>query len=444
MSTNSRIIGLSTESLQSVDEINRFNERSDEAQEIISQKPDFTEKWALIIFLFILLLGLIGTWFFRYPDIISTRAVLTGNDVPKEIIPLQAGRLTKLFVQNNQQIHKGDMIVWIEGAGNTQEVLDLSEELQYETKLSSEGITVDLPKIFSRKFKYLGELQTAYQAFITSLQQFNDYRSNGFYAKRKVFLNKDISSLENMIKKEEEQKKQIEMDKEPAINTSEINDYLLKGKDNSPGDYAKNIYLNRKTIIPQLDANIISCQIQIREKQKEINQLNHDVLQQKIIFEQTLNTLESTVDDWIRKHTLQAPVDGTVVFVLPLHQNQYVEQGKILALINPKGTKLYAEIKLTQNNFGKVDTGMQVQLRFDSYPYQEVGFVKGTLNYISTITVDSVFLGTIRLDNGLLTNQQRKIQYKSGLKAQAIIITKNMRLLQRLYYNLVKSISVKN
>lgn len=85
---------------------------------------------------------------------------------------------------------------------------------------------------------------------------------------------------------------------------------------------------------------------------------------------------------------------------------------------------------------------MQVQLRFDAYPYQEAGFVKGKLDYISSISSDSGFYATVRLENGLETNLKNKIHYKNGLKAQAIVITKNRRLLQRMYYSIIKATSV--
>nr|WP_262915615.1 HlyD family secretion protein [Niabella ginsengisoli] len=144
----------------------------------------------------------------------------------------------------------------------------------------------------------------------------------------------------------------------------------------------------------------------------------------------------------MRQYTLQAPVDGQITFILPVQKNQHIEQGKLLGYVNPPDSKYYAEIKLAQYNFGKVDTGMKVQLRFDAYPYQETGFVPGTLNYISKVAIDSGFVGTVRLDKGLTTNQQKALPYKPGLKAQALIITKDQRLLERLYYNIVKSTSL--
>jgi len=119
-----------------------------------------------------------------------------------------------------------------------------------------------------------------------------------------------------------------------------------------------------------------------------------------------------------------------------------LQAGKLLGYINPIDSHFYAETTLPQYNFGKIDTGLSVQLRFDAYPYQEMGFVEGSIDYISNVPSDSGFLTTIRLHRGLVTNNNKRIPYKSRLKAQAIVITKTMKLAERLYYNMVKSTSI--
>lgn len=436
---------LSQEDLLSANLSQKLLERSEEAQEIISRKPDFFEKWALIIFSLLLILLLIGTWFVKYPDIIEANGMLSGYNAPKEIMPLRSGRLTKLSVENNSRVNKGDVIGWIESTANPGEVLNLSENLDNAIGLLNKKQAAGVSSLFALRHEQLGELQTSYQTFISALQQYNDYIVNGFYEKRKQLLYSDMQSLQAMKSKSSEQKDLQQEDNSLSKKSFEMNDILLKEKVISEEEYrkAKSQYVAKQMAIPQYEANIISHETQIRDKQKEIDQLNHDIIQQQITFEQALHTLKSNVDEWIRSYIIQSPIEGTVVFAQPLQQNQIVEQGKVLGYINPPDTKYYAEVKLAQNNFGKVDTGMQVQLRFDAYPYQENGFIAGTLNYISNVAVDSSFIGTVRLDNGLVTNQNNKIPYKYGLKARALIITKDMRLLERMYYNIVKATSMK-
>ena len=82
-----------------------------------------------------LLLLITATWFIKYPEIIQGSAVLTGDNAPKEIVPKQSGRLTALFVKNNQQVKQGDIIGWLESNAATQAVIDLSKKLESSTEL---------------------------------------------------------------------------------------------------------------------------------------------------------------------------------------------------------------------------------------------------------------------------------------------------------------------
>ena len=420
-----------------------FHERSNEAQEIISRKAGFVEKWALLLFMCILLLLICGTWFIKYPDIIETGGTLTGDNAPKEIVALQTGRLIELFVQNGEKVSKCEMIAWLESTANTQEVIDLSHQLDSSIVLMEKGNPENISKLFNNHYQNLGELQAPYQVFNTALQQYNDYLVNGFYVRRKQMLLKDMQTLQQMDASIENQKVLTKQDEDSSAKSLKMNKYLSDQKIISAEEYRteNSKYLGKQMAIPQLNANLLSNQNQQRDKLKELEQLEHDVSQQKIIFEQALQTLKSSVDDWLHKYTIQSPLNGTVFFTVPLQKNRFIEQGKLLGYINPKDSRYYVELYLPQNNFGKVTVGMPVQLRFDAYPYQEVGFVKGTLNYISPIATDSGFLATVNLTNGLATNLKNNVQYKNGLKAQALVITKNMRLLNRLYYSFVKGTS---
>ncbi|MGF7078477.1 HlyD family efflux transporter periplasmic adaptor subunit [Mucilaginibacter sp. UYCu711] len=144
----------------------------------------------------------------------------------------------------------------------------------------------------------------------------------------------------------------------------------------------------------------------------------------------------------IENTELRAPIDGKLSFNIPVHENSYLKAGTLLAYVIPENANYYAQIVLPQNNFAKMDTGLRVQLRLDAYPYEEWGFLDGTIAYIAGVPSDAGFLATIRLNNSLMTNDKKKLSVKNGLKAQAMIVTKDMRLLQRFYYGFVKSTSI--
>lgn len=82
----------------------------------------------------------------------------------------------------------------------------------------------------------------------------------------------------------------------------------------------------------------------------------------------------------------------------------------------------------------------QVLLNFSSYSFEEYGSVKGAFDFISNIPTDSGYIAKVTLPKGLHTNYKKQVQYREGLIAQGEIITKNMRLLERFYYNMLKNI----
>jgi HlyD family secretion protein len=420
--------------------------RSELTQEILSHKPSFVEKWALHLFLGILFLLISASWFIRYPDIITARATLTTIDGPKEIIPRASGRLVKLFVGNGDVIHKDQVIAWIENPGDHNQVLELAKLLDSAMVCLNAGHEDNFSNLFNRRYNNLGEVQQGYQQFIASWQQFNDYMVNGFYLGKKNRVLHDMQTLENTRKTIEVQKKLNDQDIKIAEETYKMNKELADEKILSKEEFraAESKFLNKQMSIQQLDASLLANEAQKSEKLKELDLLDHNFSQQRVVFRQALTSLKSLVDDWKIKYVLSSPIDGKAFFSIPIQESRFVTQGGLLGYIVPDDSRYYIEANIGQNNFGKIDTGMAVQLRFDAYPYQEMGFVRGTLNYVSSIASDSGILATIRLDNGLVTNSRRTLTYKNGLKANALVITKNIRLLQRLYYNMTKFTSADN
>lgn len=65
-----------------------------------------------------------------------------------------------------------------------------------------------------------------------------------------------------------------------------------------------------------------------------------------------------------------------------------------------------------------VKIGQEVQFRFQAYPFEKFGVVKGAISYISLHTTDSGFQAKETLPNGLTTNCNKSIQYWHGLSAQ--------------------------
>ena len=418
-------------------------QRSEVMQEIVSDKPGFLIRWGNIFFLFILILIGIACWFIKYPDTVQATAKLTSINAPKPVLSLIDGKLIKLSITENQLVRKGQILGYIESTANHEEVLMLASNLDTVQVMLSSGRADQIEKYFSSTTTLLGELQTSYQIFLQAFLSFENYLSDGFYLKKRTMLLKDKSNLLKLYNNLNQQRELQEQDLALIQKTFDANESLKKDNVISDFDYRneQSKLINKKLSLPQIKSAIISNESQQTEKEKEIMELENTIVQQQLVFQQALNTFKSQVDDWKRKYTLIAPIGGQVAFASFIQENQQLQASQTICFINPENSRYFVEITIPQSNFGKVAVGQQVLLKFQSYPFQEYGSVMGKIEFISHIPGENGYLAKVILINGLTTTYRKQIQYRDGLLANAEIVTKDMRLLERFYYNIVRQMA---
>lgn len=421
---------------------NTFLEYGNEIEEIISNKPPLIVRWGTVYFLFVMLLMVLICWIVQYPDIVTSKAKLTSINAPKEVVTKTNGKLTRLFVKEGEEVKAGMVLGYMESIAKPEEVFYLSDRIDTINDLVNQNEIERLPGFINTAYQNLGELQKPYQIFLQSFLSFRNYIGNGFYLHKKDLLQKDIVFLKKTYENILQQKTLNTQDLELSQRTFDANESLKNDKVISDLEYRteKSKLISKKLTLPQINSSLISNEEQQNEKQKEMVELESAIAQQKNIFIQAVNTLKSEINDWKKKYILTAPVDGKVRFATLLQQNQQLPENKIICFVNPAGTAYFAEVYIPQTNFGKVNFGQKVLLKFSSYPYQEYGSVIGKIDFISNIPTDSGYLAKVTLPYGLKTTHQKEVQFREGLQAQGEVITKNMRLLQRFYYSLVKQV----
>lgn len=413
-------------------------------REIIGRPPSWFVRWGNMMIAFFLMSLFVISVIISYPEIVPGTAVLSGSNIPKEVIVNQPGKIVRLFFNSNDSVKQGQVLAWIESSAEPNKVLELSTKIDTSIDYLNTNQESRIKELLLKNYNQLGELQGPYQVFISAWQQFNDYYINGYYEKKKQMFYAEISTYKSIQSQILNQKSNLEKDDELAKETFKMYETLFQEKVISLEEYrqAQSSLLNKSLTVPQKQVDRLTHEALIQSKLDEIAQLNHDIEQQQIIFKQALFKFKNDIEQWKQKYIIKSPSNGIIITPMPIQENQHIQQGTLIAYINSPDTKYYLELKLTQNSFGKVKVGMKVQLRFNAYPYQEMGYVPGIINYISDISTDSVFRGTIVLPKNLTTNLHKQLQYRSGLQAQALVITKDMSILKRLYYSLVKTTSL--
>jgi len=84
---------------------------------------------------------------------------------------------------------------------------------------------------------------------------------------------------------------------------------------------------------------------------------------------------------------LRAPVAGRVA-ALPVRVGESVAPRSLQVAILPEGSRLEAELFVPTRAAGFIRTGQEVRLRFDAFPFQTFGSVKGEISRISRTIFD--------------------------------------------------------
>jgi len=421
--------------------IEELSDSDEPIKELLGKVPSIVVRWGntfiLIFFISITIISII----IKYPESIITSARLVATNKPKPIIANFSGKLVSFSVKEDDAVKKGDHIGYIESIANRKQVLSLYKSIDSVIHKVTSGQNIDISLIInSGQYNNLGELQEAFQVFSQNYTTFKNYVPGSLVDKQRKMLTAEIASLNNSIGNIRIEKDLLNEDLKLANETFDATESLREKKVISNLEYRteKSKMLSKKLSAQQVDANILTMQRELSSRQKEIIGLENDMSNQNFQFLSSLRTLKSQVEDWIKKFVLVAPIDGKITYKDFIQVNQYIQINDIVCYVNPEENKYYVETFIPQSNFGKVEIGQKALLRFPSYPYQEFGAVVGKVDFISKIGVDSGYLSKIKLPDHLVTTYNKEIKHKDGLVTNVEIVTKDMRLIERFYYNVLK------
>lgn len=407
---------------------------SDEVMEIVSYRPHWIVRKGNSIFFIILFLLSTLTFFIKYPDVINAPARLSALNPPKAVTARKEGKLLKLFVSNGQQVTKGRQLGYIESTTDYGEVMQLQLWIDKTINAIQAGNYNTINTLPPPGLKNLGPLQISFQEFQNQLQLTRQTLANGYFSKKSNALYKDLQYISDLKKNAYQQQHLLEADQQ--LQQKELQAYESLAKDKVIAPLELNQYkskmIAKEQSLKQVNTLLTNSDISSHGKQKEILDVKKQVADQQQNFNSALLNLKSIIEEWAEQYVLVAAEDGKVIFIKTLHENELISNGQNLFYIQPEQSEFYVEITASQNGFGKIKSGQKVMLKLDSYPSEEYGTVAGIIDHIADIPNNDSFLIHVSLPRGLQTNYGKNVFYKTGLKAQADIITDNRLLFDRL------------
>jgi len=418
--------------------LNNTDLNSDEIQDIITAVPSWILQWGTIILFSIMSLIVISSAFIKYPDIVKTELKINSLNAPKAIYVKQNGKIVSLLVKEGALVKRNSLLAFIESTASHKDVLVMNNELIRVSEILNKG---EVPKNLSLKNWKLGELQGAYQNFYQQYLQYVSTKSGGYYINKKKYLQRDLAEVQ-LLRNQIILQKRIKEQEYRNIER-EFDSYMKLYKKGvvSLSEYKQqeNKYLSGKYPLQQNDTELLNNNSIYLAKQKEILDLNHTIEDEKAKFVQSLDNMITETGSWISKYIISAPIDGRVSYAGVVQENQTVNLGQEIFVINPDNTDFFGELQIPQYSMGKVRVGQRTLVKMRSFPHEQYGMIEGRINYISDVAFrDSIFIAKITFEKFDKKVDDHQIILKNGMQADVDIITQDATILQRVSRNFLK------
>ncbi|OFX84536.1 MAG: hypothetical protein A2W99_02645 [Bacteroidetes bacterium GWF2_33_16] len=410
--------------------------RSNDVQEILSRPPKWIVRWGITIIILVVLIIIIGSWFFKYPDIITAKIVLTTENPPAPIVAKTSGKIQNLFVSDLQKVEKHQVLAMIENPANYTDLKNLIEKLdQFNTGSQFNTIVITS---FSENLN-LGNIQPHYADFIRNISEYKKINQMNYHQKKINLLKNEILHYRkyagNLKVQNELQLKEYNL----MINQFKRDSTLYAQQLISDAEFekSKSALFSKQFSCEQSSISITNAEIQIQNIEQNIAELElqeeKQLSDKSIVIKQSYENLIAAIDAWKYQYVLVAPTNGKVTFNRFWNENQTIKSGETVMTIIPENEgSIVGKVQLSFQGVGKVKTNQEVNIRFDNYPYMEFGMVKGIVKSISMAPDNNFYTAEIYLPNGLNTFYNEKLEFKQEMQGTAEIITEDFRLLERI------------
>ena len=418
--------------------------RSDEFQEIVQQSPRWMVRSGISLIFGVIVLLLVGSYFFRYPDVINANIVVLSENPPAYLAARTTARIDSIQVADQQIVSENQIIAILESTAKMEDAMKLKDILH---QMEPFMMTFDtLNAIQPETGLLLGDIQSDYCSFVRLYNDYFTFLRLKLYPKKIKALKQQVSMNRIYYDRLWAQKQDMEADYK-IMNAQFKRDSLLQLKgvlSDLDLEKTKALYIQKKYNLNVAPTKLAETQGANLKLEQTVVDTEMEFADQKKKAQNTLieamNVLKSRLAYWEQTYIIRATIEGKVSFTNFWSKNQQVKKDEIVfAVIPEKQSQIIGRISLPVKGAGKVAVGQKVNIRFDNFPYMEYGYVVGKVKSISLIANNENYIVEVDLPQDLKTNYNIPLKFNQEMKGSAEIITEDLRLIQR-FVNPVKSL----
>ncbi len=420
--------------------IDEIELRSEEIQELLSKMPNWMVRNGNVLILAIVAIFLLMSWIIKYPDVITSKAVVTTMEPPQKIFARSTGKFDSIYVNKSEEVRKNSILATIQNSANNEDV--------YYLKAILDSVKTDIKKIdfpvFDIPILTLGDIEPSYSSFEKAYIEYSLYRKllplNNEVVAGKLSLQDLKTRLLNNEDRLQFKKDEVDLKVKDLERNKELLDKGVISKYHFESKQLE--LLNDKRELKSLQSDISQLNGLVANTQKDIRQVEISIQQQNVKMmrdtRQALSQLKKSIMDWEYKYVLKSSINGQVSFLNYWNKNQrVVKEEQIFTIIPTKRSDFVARLQVVPESSGKIKLNQRVHIMLENYPEEEFGIIEGQVMSISN-SPDSEgnYYIEVNLPTNLITTYKKKIEFKGELSGTAEIITEDLRLLERFLYQL--------
>lgn len=413
--------------------------RSEEVQEILSHIPRWIIRWGITMVFAVIILLLIGSWFIKYPEIITSTVKVATQTPPVRLVAQSGGKL-QLFTKDKVYVLKNSYLAVIENPATTADVELLRRKLAEQDTLFfslTNSSMIDLPADLQ-----VGDLQSDYSLLLQALKDYHFFITNNYHREKIFAISRQYEYHKKLNEKLAGQKDILTREFDLSQKKFKSDEKLFSQGVISQADLARSEseYLQKKYAQKNAEISLVNNEIQLEEYKKTMMDLEqqHEESKRKfsIGLQEAYKRMKSAVAAWEQRYVIKTPVDGEVSFFKFYSDNQFIQAGEEILTVIPRSGKMEAKVFVPVFSSGKIKVGQKVNIKLDNYPFKEFGIVEGRVESISQVSRDNLYVVNVSMPGGLRTSYNKKLEFKQEMSGTAEIVTDDLRLFQRVFNQL--------
>ena len=410
--------------------------RTSELDIILGKTPGKLMRNGIGIICICILVLVVGSMFFYYPDTISCEIRITTNLPPSLLVTKTGGLIEKLYVRNEETVEKGQILAVFENPARTGDVLRIRTML--DSLEESEAIPFMRTRLRHLESLELGDITGSFSELQKTIENYESFYELRTYAKKDHSLKDEILHIEAYADAMQEKYRLACLDCEVVERGFKRDSILFCRGAATAYEYeqTKSMFYQKKAVLMDYKAQVENIRIQRSQLEYTLMENQNQAIEQETLVKKELDTAYKKVGAelnlWVEKYAVVAPFKGKVSFAKYWSEGQYVTIGEEVLTVIPMDQDLIGKLVLQPAKSGKVKIGQSVNIKLDGYPYMEYGTVKGCIHAVSLMPSEKNYLVDVYLPQKLQTNYGITLNFSQEMSGKADIITEDMTLFERL------------